>query len=284
MIRVTPKINIGLRVTGRRPDGFHNIETLFYPVDCFSDSLEIEVTGHETFPALRVSADGASCAGGQGGVRMDISFADGSTVGWDPAGDLCAKAYRLLAEDFALPAVRIRLVKGIPVGAGLGGGSADCAATLVELNRLCALGLDAAALKRYAARLGSDCAFFIDGSPCLAFGRGEVMKAFSPALEGYRIEMAIPSGEHISTAEAYGGLVARPAEDAVREAPERCALEDALRLPAEQWKGLVINDFEEAVFATHGAIAALKEDFYRRGAVYASMTGSGAAVYGIFKK
>lgn len=265
MIRVTPKINIGLRVTGRRPDGFHNIETLFHPVDCYSDTLEIEETG-------------------RGGVRMDISFADGSPVGWDPDKDLCAKAYRLLAEDFALPPVKIKLVKGIPVGAGLGGGSADCAATLVELNRLFGLGLDSAALKGYAARLGSDCAFFVDGSPCLAFGRGEVMKAFSPALEDCRIEMAIPEGEHISTAEAYGGLTPRPAEEAVLCCPSHCALEDALRLPVEQWNGLVVNDFEEAVFAAHPAIAALKEDFYRRGAVYASMTGSGAAVYGIFRK
>lgn len=250
-MRTNVKINLGLSVLRKRPDGYHDLETLFVPCDAFGDELTIT-------PAPELSEP-----------RIEISHCD-----WDPLKDLTMKAYRLLKEDFPqIPAVFIKLEKGAPVGAGLGGGSADAAFALRELNRLFTLGLDDDALAGYAARLGSDCPFFVYNRPMLGEGRGEILTPFALDLSAWRIEVAIPQGVAVSTKEAYAGITPRVPEIPVRE---------VLARPVEQWRGLLHNDFEDSVFPQHPEIAALKEKFYSDGAVYASMSGSGSAVFGLF--
>lgn len=256
---VTPKINIGLNVLGKRPDGFHSLETVFFPVDAFSDTLTIEAVP-------------GSC----GQVQMDVCYASGKHVEWDTNYDLCAKAYRLLIEEgYGLPSVKIKLVKGIPVGAGLGGGSADCAATFKLLSKMFYLNLPKDKIRAFAARLGSDCAFFVDNVPCFASGRGEILEPMDLDLSKYEIRVEIPEGEKVGTAEAYKGL---------SKFSEPGQLMEAIRRPVSEWKDCLHNDFETTIFAGHPAIATLKEKMYADGAVYASMTGSGAAVFGLFKK
>ena len=166
------------------------------------------------------------------------------------------------------------LVKLIPAGGGLGGGSSDATATLKGLNALFDLGLSEAQLENYASRLGSDCAFFVHNRPAIGRGRGELLTPFSLSLKGYYMVLAVPS-DHVSTAEAYRGIASRRPD---------MPLEEMLRLPVEKWRGLVENDFERTVFPLHPGIAMLKECFYRAGAVYASMTGSGAGVFGLFRE
>ena len=245
----TPKINIGLNVLRKRADGYHDLDTLFYPVDTFRDELEI------------VKSDR---------FAIEIEGAD-----WDPQSDLTAKAWRLLAGECGIGPVSIRVRKGIPVGAGLGGGSSDCAFALRMLNELFELGLSFGRLEELAGRLGADCAFFIRNIPQWGSGKGEILTPADIDLSEYDIRIAIPEGVHVSTAEAYGGIT--PALPAV-------PLRQALSLPVNQWRGKVVNDFEASVFPKHPEIAALKERFYADGAVYASMTGSGSAVFGIFPK
>lgn len=251
ILHPTPKINIGLNVLGKRPDGYHNLETLFYPYRALSDTLTIE------------PADG-TC--------LEISIGDAS---WDAQDDLCAKAWRLLRDRCNIPGVRITLEKHIPVGAGLGGGSADAVATLKGLDEMFSLNLSRANLLEMSALLGSDCPFFVYDEPCFGSGRGEVLEPFDVDLEGCEIRLEMPPGESVSTAAAYSGLV---------QTKPVMPLRDALELPLEQWQGKVVNDFEASVFPAHPAIAALKKRFLEEGAVFASMTGSGAAVFGIFKK
>lgn len=240
------KINLGLNVLRKRPDGYHDLETLFIPCDAFQDELEVEKSG-----AFRFVSD----------------------VLWD--NDLTVRAYNLLKEEFCLPPVEIRLVKHSPVGAGLGGGSADAAFALKGLNELFDLGLSDAELAARAARLGSDCPFFIYNRPMMGTGRGEVLEPYNIDLAGYDIRVEVPEGISVSTAEAYRGVV-----PAIPEIP----LKEALKRPVEQWKYCVKNDFEKSVFAAHPEIEELKQSFYDRGAVYASMSGSGSSVFGIFKK
>ena len=240
------KINLGLNVLRRRDDGFHDIETLFVPCHAFHDTLDI-VRSDE----LRFIAD----------------------VPWK--NDLTVQAYGLLKEEFDIPPVEIRLRKGSPVGAGLGGGSADAAFALRSLNEMFSLGLDDGALAERAARLGSDCAFFIYDRPMLGTGRGEVLEPFDIPLDGYEIKVEVPAGVSVSTAEAYRGIT-----PSIPEIP----LREALMQPVGRWKDLVRNDFETTVFALHPEIAALKQRFYDEGAVYASMSGSGSSVFGIFSK
>lgn len=250
ILYATPKINLGLNVLRRRPDGFHDLHTVFYPVHSMWDILTIELSD-----SFRIEVPGA---------------------GWDPQTDLCAKAYRLLADEFPqVGPVSICLDKGIPVGAGLGGGSSDAAQTLMALNCLFDLRLTNAELAARAAKLGSDCAFFVYDTPMFAEGRGEVLSPVSLDLDDYEIEIEMPEGVHVSTAEAYGGIV--PCER--RDTP----LRDALSLPVEQWRDNVVNDFEPTVFAAHPQIRDLKESMYRNGAVYAAMSGSGSAVFGLYK-
>lgn len=249
----TPKINIGLNVLRRRADGYHDIDTLFYPVDAYHDTLEI-------LPAEEFS--------------IDVRLAEGElSVDWDPQNDLCAKAYRLMRERYGIAPVSIRLLKSIPVGAGLGGGSSDCAATIKILDEISGLHLPTSELESLAGSLGADCAFFIRNIPQWGSGKGEILSPSNIDLSDYEIRIVVPEGESVSTREAYSGIV--PCEPEVD-------LHDALARPVTEWKSIVKNDFEDSVFPSHPRIAELKEQLYRDGARYASMTGSGSAVFGIF--
>lgn len=247
------KINLGLHVVGKRPDGYHDLETIFLPVDSLRDALEI--------------------------IEAPLSMQqDGITLDNAPEDNLCMKAWTLLHEELGIPTVSIRLKKGIPFGAGLGGGSADAAFTLKMLNEMFSIGLNDNQLEQFAARLGADCAFFIKNQPAYATGIGAQLEPIEWKVESekWKVFIEIPEGEHVSTKEAYSGLkrdlfgTARP------------DLRESIKRPIEEWKSLIVNDFEASVFPSHPAIAALKENMYARGALYASMTGSGAAVFGIF--
>ena len=244
-----PKINIGLCVLRKREDGYHDLDTLFYPLTgCkWNDVLEINKA-----EAFSIAIEGAD---------------------WDPLDDLTAKAWRLLRDEYGIGPVSIRIRKGIPVGAGLGGGSSDCALALKMISSLYGLNLSNGTLEQLAGRLGSDCAFFICNTPQWGSGRGEILTPASIDLSDYEILLKIPEGSHISTAEAYRGIHPHIPEVQLR---------DALAQPITQWKGKVVNDFEASVFPSHPEIAALKQQLYNEGALYASMTGSGSAVFGIF--
>lgn len=254
------KINVGLKVLSKREDGFHDIETLFFPLPEFNDILEIIEA-----PSFRVINYGKMYG----------------LPGNDPEKELCAKAYRLLEKDFNLPPVEIHLFKSIPVGAGLGGGSSDAASVLKGLNTLFGLSIPLENLAAYAARLGSDCPFFLYDTPMFGRGRGDILEPFSSGplseLEDsslYRIKVVDP-GIHVSTAEAYSGIV----PDISGKGLDRLLSE----LPIEQWKDHIVNDFEDTVFAKYPELLRIKAQLYEEGAVYASMSGSGSAVYGIFK-
>lgn len=271
------KINLGLNVLRRRPDGFHDLETLFLPCSSYSDRLEI-VSGDDwsrTSAFLQSAYAPSEIAQGisvDGSVMITIARREG--VDWDPLGDLTVKACRLLADDFKLPPLKIFLEKRSPVGAGLGGGSSDAAFTLMMLNEMLGLGLTESRLMEYASRLGSDCAFFVCNRPMFGSGRGEVLEEFPlPSLDGLRLELVVPEGISVSTAEAYRGIV-----PSLPSLP----LKEALQLPSEQWRDVVFNDFETTVFAAHPQLAAIKRSLYDAGAVYASMSGSGSALYGLF--
>ena len=212
-----------------------------------------------------------------------ITIAREEGVDWEPLKDLCAKAYFLLANDFQLPPVKIFLEKKAPVGAGLGGGSADAAFTLKAINELCSLGLSNESLAEYASRLGSDCAFFVWNRPMIGTGRGEILEPFDVDLSGYEVKVLVPEGISVSTAEAYRGIVPRVAAVAGAVVPPS-NLTSVLRRPVEEWKGLVVNDFEATVFKAHPERAAIKQSLYDSGAVYAAMSGSGSAMFGIYKK
>lgn len=270
------KINLGLNVLRKRPDGYHDLDTLFVPFFDIHDTLEI-ISGddYSRTSAALFAKYGQNVAQGiseDGKLMITIAKADG--VDWDPLKDLCARAYALLDADFKLPAVKIFLEKTSPVGAGLGGGSADAAFTLKMLSEMFSLGLSEAQLASYAARLGSDCAFFVYNRPMFGTGRGEILEEYPvPALEKYHLEVVIPEGVSVSTADAYKGIV--PAEPAL-------ALKDALKRPVEDWKECVVNDFETTVFEKYPSLKAVKESLYATGAVYASMSGSGSALYGLY--
>lgn len=246
------KVNIGLQVIARRGDGFHEIATVFYPLP-LADVLEI-VTSQAT-PSIHLS---------------------GIPVPGDQADNLCMKAYQMLRQDFAaIPPVHMYLHKVIPLGAGLGGGSSDAAATLRLLNTKYSLGLADTRLSEYAARLGSDCAFFLQQRPCYATGRGEELYPFTREdLSDYHFVLVCPDVQ-ISTPWAYQKVQPRR--------PSR-SLVDLVREPVETWKGKVINDFEKPVFEAYPALGKIVENLYSQGAAYASLSGSGAAVYGIFPR
>jgi len=244
------KINIGLNIVAARPDGFHDIETVFYPVP-LTDALEIMQAPD--------------------GVTEFIT--SGIEIQGTHEQNLCMKAYRMLQKEYALPAVKIHLHKAIPMGSGLGGGSSDAACTLNMLNELFELGLSAEKLKHDAALLGSDCAFFIDNHPRFAQGRGERMEEIMLDLSGWFLAIVIP-GIHVSTAEAYRLVVPRMPMN---------SLEEIIRLPMEDWKNMIVNDFEAPVAAKFPVIGATKQMMYDAGAVFASMSGSGSAVFGLFE-
>jgi 4-diphosphocytidyl-2-C-methyl-D-erythritol kinase len=241
------KINLGLHVVEKRKDGYHNIETCFYPVPR-TDILEV------------IQAD-------------TFAFTtSGLTVAGDVSDNLCIKAYNFMANEFKLSPVKIHLHKVLPMGAGVGGGSADAAFMVRMLNTLFTLKLSQDVLKSYAAELGSDCAFFLQDQPMLAEGRGEILAAAPVSLKGKYIVLVKPD-VHVATADAYAGVV--PTKPANK-------LQDVLQLPIEGWRDKLVNDFEKTVFKKFPVIAELKQQLYNNGATYASMSGSGASVYGIF--
>ena len=270
------KINLGLHILRRREDGFHDLETLFVPYPGISDCLEV-VTGDDysrTLASLKERYGTLAQAVSPDGKLM-ITIARKEGVDWDPLGDLTAKAYSLLAQEYELPPMKIFLEKRAPVGAGLGGGSADAAFALRAISQLAGLDLPDNALASFAARLGSDCAFFVYNTPMLGSGRGEVLEPFSIDLSPYRMEVTVPEGISVSTAQAYRGITPRIPEKSLRE---------VLSQPVSTWKEGLKNDFEETVFARYPALAALKEELYRKGALYAAMSGSGSALFAIYRK
>lgn len=243
------KINIGLQIAEKRPDGFHNIFSCFYPIG-WSDALEITLSDQ-----LRFTADGISIPG-------------------ENAHNLCLRAYHLLAADYPLPPVHIHLLKSIPIGAGLGGGSSDAAWTIQALNQQFSLGIDTEKQQAYARKLGSDCAFFILNKPMYCFGKGDEFDAIDLKLSGKWILMVNPR-IHISTIEAYAGVKPQqPIHD----------LKTLLQQPITTWKELVVNDFEDALFPKYPILQEIKDLLYTLGAEYASMSGSGSTLYGIFSK
>lgn len=273
------KINLGLNVLRKREDGFHDLETLFVPYFGIKDTLEI-ITGDDfstTSAMLFAKYNGVEQGLVQGiseNGKLMITIARKEGVDWDPLKDLTAKAYFILAEDFNLPPVKIFLEKTSPVGAGLGGGSADAAFALKMLNELCGLGLSDQKLAEYASRLGSDCAFFIYNRPMIGEGRGEILTEWPVDISGYDLQVLTPEGVSVSTKDAYSGI--RP------HLPE-VPLRDALARPVDEWQGVLVNDFEETVFAKYPELDAIKRSLYECGAVYASMSGSGSALFALFK-
>jgi 4-diphosphocytidyl-2-C-methyl-D-erythritol kinase len=250
MISFPPcKINLGLNVVLKRTDGYHEIETCFYPVP-WTDILEIIPSDTLAFTQTGISIPG------------------------EPEGNLCVKAYQLLRGDFDLPPVKIHLHKIIPAGAGLGGGSSDGAYTLQLLDTIFKLEINPAQLKAYASRLGSDCAFFIENKAMIGTGRGEILERAKIDLKGKFVVLIKPD-VHISTAEAYNSIT--PAFSQNR-------IQDVIEMDISKWKSLLCNDFEIPVFKKYPVIAEIKTNLYQYGATYASMSGSGSAVYGIFEK
>lgn len=304
------KINLGLNVLRKRPDGFHDLETLFYPCLQIHDTLEIIQGDDYSRTSARLCAlygdrsmiSDMSCRasdsideehdeiptlsqGISGDGKLMITVARKEGVDWPVLKDLCAKAYQMLDADFGLPPVKIYLEKTSPVGAGLGGGSADAAYTLKMLAEMFSLDIDEENLREYAARLGSDCAFFVSDSPMIGEGRGEILTPYdlninivedeSSARPGdYLLKIIVPEEIHVSTAEAYKGIVP--------SVPEH-SLKDVLAKPVEEWKDLLINDFERTVFVAHPEIEAIKRSLYDSGAEYASMSGSGSALFALYK-
>ena len=244
------KINLGLNILRKREDGFHDLETVFLPVD-LQYALEIIPSSNKT----QITVTGIAAG--------------------DPENNLCMKAYLLLKKDYpSVPEVNIHLHKAIPIGAGLGGGSADAAFMLQLLNEKFNLNIPADKMFVYALQLGSDCSFFLINKPCLATGRGEVLEPINISLSGYKILLINPE-VHISTSEAFKKI--KPAIPAKK-------IKNIILQPIETWKEELYNDFENYVFERYPVIRKIKEDLYNAGAVYAAMSGSGSTIFGIFKK
>lgn len=243
------KINIGLQVVARRADGYHELNSIFYPLPIYDVIELMPIAGEE--PTLNVQ---------------------GSYIPGNSKDNLCIKAYELLKSEHVIPAVAIDMIKQIPIGAGLGGGSADASFVLKGLNDLFQLNLTRAQLKKYAAQLGADCPFFIDNTAVFASGIGTDFKEISLDLAEYHLAVIMPN-IHVSTAEAYRGVKPKASE---------VNLAEAIRLPIQEWKFHIRNDFEESIFDTYPLLKEIKEALYHKGAIYASMSGSGAAIYGIF--
>ena len=248
------KINLGLDVVEKRPDGYHNLETVFYPIP-LCDILEMT-------PVMDDDADECS-------FTMHNAVFEG-----DNNDNLVVKAYKILAADYKLPKMEISLYKNIPTGAGLGGGSADGAFALKMINEIAELNLNDGQLEEYAARIGADCAFFIKNTPAYATGIGNILSPTVCDLKDTYLVLVKPD-IHISTKEAYS--LVKPAAPAV-------PLTEIARRPIREWKGVMKNDFEKSVFANHPSMEKIKEKLYDMGAIYASMSGSGSAFFGIFHK
>lgn len=242
------KINLGLHVVGKREDGYHDIETCFYPLP-WNDILEI-------IPSKTISFTNT-------GINVPGPYDD----------NVCLKAYYLLQDEFDLPPVDIHLHKIVPMGAGLGGGSSDGANTLIILNELFAINLSEQQLEERASELGSDCAFFIHDGPMMGMGRGEILRPIDLSLHG-KFMVVVKPDIHVSTKEAYNNIVAKDAYPSIRPILEK---ESILN-----WKNMLKNDFEDSVFSQFPVIEKIKNDFYNQGSIYASMSGSGSSVFGIF--
>lgn len=253
------KINLGLNIVSKRPDGYHNLETVFYPIP-LTDALEIKYMD-EKFPSE------SPC---------DLKIT-GNDIDCNEEDNLVIKVYQLLAADFQLPRVHAHLVKRIPTQAGLGGGSSDAAYMIRLLDERFRLNIGIPEMERYAAKLGADCAFFITADPSYAEGIGDVlMPADVPGagLGGYYLAVVKPSVA-VSTRDAYAAIVPKT--------PAKCC-RDIVRQPIETWKDELVNDFEAPIFAMHPELAAIKQCLYDAGAVYAAMSGSGSALFGIFRE
>lgn len=245
------KINIGLNIVEKRPDGYHNLETIFYPIN-LQDALEVKRLHESNEP-------------------YDLHIM-GNAIEGPKETNLVVKAYELLAKDFNIPAIDIHLFKHIPIQAGLGGGSADCAFMIKLLNEKFKLGLDLDQMERYAAKLGADCAFFVRNEPVFATGIGNVFEPIRVSLSGNYIVLVKPD-------------IAVPTRDAfalIKPHHPELSLKECIQQPLATWKETIKNDFEVSVFAKYPEIAAIKDKLYDMGAIYASMSGSGSAVYGIF--
>ncbi len=249
------KINLGLNILNKRTDGYHDLETVFYPVG-IKDALEIIKNGTE--------------------IKSPIIFSQsGIVIEGNTDHNLCVKAYHLLKSDYPqIPSINMHLHKVIPMGAGLGGGSSDGAYALKLLSDLFKLSLSNNQLKEYALQLGSDCPFFITNKPCFATSRGEAMDEIDLDLSAYKIVIINP-GIHINTGWAFNNITPKVPSQSIKE---------IIKQPVSTWKSSLVNDFEVPVFILHPEIKEIKDKFYSCGAVYSSMTGSGSSVFGIFDK
>jgi len=245
------KINLGLNVVSKRPDRYHNIETIFYPIP-LKDALEI-------VPAT-------SCG--------DSFHQEGILIDGDPDNNLVIKALLLMRQEFNIPPLDIHLLKAIPFGAGLGGGSSDAAFMLKLINDFCKLNISSEKLEELAHSIGADCPFFIRNTPVFASGTGNIFTTIKISLKGYYICLVKPD-IFVSTPEAYS--LVKPVQPAI-------SLNEIMRMQVEDWREYMRNDFEESVLSRHPAIGDIKNNLYKAGAVYASMSGSGSSVYGLFRE
>ncbi len=244
------KINLGLNIISKRPDGYHNIETVFYPINLL-DALEI------------VPAAGESGTFIQSGIPIEGNSSD----------NLVIKALRILQKQYALPEVDIYLRKNIPFGAGLGGGSADASFMLKLVNEFAGLHISVEKLEELAATLGADCPFFIQNKPVFAEGIGNIFSPIEISFKNYYIALIKPD-VHVSTQEAYAGIKPQLPVKSIKE---------IIQMPVHTWKNQLVNDFEAGIFARYPQVREAKEKLYEAGAVYASMSGSGSAVFGLFE-
>lgn len=243
------KINIGLNITGKRADGYQNLETIFYPIS-IKDALEVVEASEMAFETSGIEIPGHTHE------------------------NLCLKAYDLMRKDVDLPNIHIHLHKQIPIGAGLGGGSADAAFFIKLINEKFEMNMSAEQMQGYCRKLGADCAFFIDNKAVFAFEKGDVFKAIDLDLSDYCIALVMPP-VHVSTWEAYRGINPK--------LPQQ-SLKDLIKLPVEEWQGTITNDFEEHILRNHPQIRGVKASLLEAGALFSLMSGSGASVYGIFKE
>lgn len=249
------KINIGLNIVEKRSDNFHTIQSVFYPVQ-ITDALEVVENREKGEPSVMFTSSGISIPGNSN-------------------DNLCCKAYDLIQKDYPLPPVKIHLHKHIPIGAGLGGGSADAAFFIRMIKELFDLNISWGEMHHYARLLGSDCSFFISNKPVFAEGKGDEFESIQLDLSAYHIALIYPPVA-INTASAYKGVT--PAK------PKRSLEEDILNVPIEEWKNVIYNDFERSIFAAHPELEQIKKKLYTNGALYTSMSGSGSTVYGLFKE